>query len=415
MALLGPTTEIARLAVRSLSRNRRRSALTLAAVTIGVAVVIFAHGFGEGLVNAIIRSLLESRIGALQVHATGYLDAAEAQPLKKDFALDDALLEKVRSTPGVRAATPRLRFGGMLGDGARSTIVMGEGVEAATELAVCPSRRDEVPKDGGAFVDASQPRGAVLGLELANGMKAKVGSSLTLQAAGREGQVNALDVEVRGISRGAGSFLESKRTMTVPIAYAQELLGMPGRATELAIAIDDPEAVDAVKAELQRRLGPGLEVSTWSEVMPFLRDITARLHIILRGVSVVLFFLVIFGVVNTMLMNVYERVREIGTLLAIGARRRTILALFLVEAGLLGLTGGLAGSALGLTITKLVHDRGLPLTPPGALFEQVIRPVPQVSLALLAIGIATVGAVLAAMWPARKAAAMNPVDALRSI
>ncbi|OGQ19849.1 MAG: hypothetical protein A2138_03770 [Deltaproteobacteria bacterium RBG_16_71_12] len=407
-------TDVMRIAVRSLRRNRRRSALTLAAVIIGVAVVVFAYGFGEGLTTSLVRTLVDARLGALQVHAVGYLDAVEAQPLKKDFALDDALLAKVKGTPGVAAVAPRLRFGALLGDGATSTIVMVDAVDPHGELAVCPARKHEVPADHGAFVDDVQPRGGVLGAELAAGLKAKLGATLTLQAAGKEGQLNALDLEVRGISRGAASFLESKRSTTVPLAYGQELLQMQGRATELALALDDVGRVEEVRAALQERLGPGFEVSTWAEVMPFLRDATARVQIILRGVSVVLFFLVVFGVVNTMLMNVYERVREIGTLLAIGWRRRTILALFVLEAAVLGVVGGAIGASLGLLLTRWTYQVGIPLTPPGAAFEQIIRPVPDARIALVAFVVAALGAVIAALGPAKRASNMNPVEALRS-
>ncbi len=406
--------DVLRIALRSLRRNRRRSALTLAAVVIGVGVVVFAYGFGEGLAASLVKTLVDTRLGALQVHAKGYLDAVEAQPLTKDFALDEQLLATVAGTPGVAAVAPRLRFGALLGDGASSTIVMVDAVDPEAELRVCPARKGEVPKESGAFVSAEQPRGGVLGAELAAGMKTKVGATLTVQAAGKEGQLNALDLEVRGISRGAASFLESKRSMTVPLAYGQELLQMQGRATELALMLDDVRQVDEVQAALAARLGPGFEVSTWAEVMPFLRDATARIQIILRGVSVVLFFLVVFGVVNTMLMNVYERVREIGTLLAIGWRRRTILALFVLEAGVLGVVGGAMGAALGLGATLWTNRVGIPLTPPGAAFEQLIRPIPDLTIALVAFGTAALGAVLAALGPARRAARLNPVDALRS-
>lgn len=243
--------EVLRLAVRSLRRNRRRSALTLVAVIIGVAVVTFAHGFGAGLLQSIVRTLVDGRLGALQVHAVGYLDAVEAQPLKKDFALDDALLAKVKAIPGVTAVAPRLRFGALVGDGTTATIVMVDAIEPAAELAVCPGRKGEVPAQNGAFVDNAQPRGGVLGAELAIGMKTKVEATLTLQAAGKEGQLNALDLEVRGVSRGASSMMESKRAVTVPLAYGQELLAMQGRATELAIGVDDMGRVDEVKAALQ--------------------------------------------------------------------------------------------------------------------------------------------------------------------
>jgi putative ABC transport system permease protein len=255
----------------------------------------------------------------------------------------------------------------------------------------------------------------VLGKELAKAFQAKAGDSLTLSASGREGGVNALDLEVQGVTRGAASLFESKRSVVVPLAYAQELLQMQGRVTEIAVRVQSLDQIPRVAADMQKALGPAYEVSTWDEVLPFMRDAVGRLKIVLRGVSAVLFFIVIFGVINTMLMNVYERVREIGTMLAVGVRRRQVLMLFLFEAGIIGLVGGLVGIAVGMSLTLLSSRIGIPLTPPGGVFPQIIRPVPMWHIALIALLVSTWGSLVASAWPARKASLMNPVDALRTM
>lgn len=408
-------TSLIRLAFRSLVRNRRRSAITLAAVAIGVAVVVFAHGFGQGLMRLMVKNTLENRLGAIQVHHRGWLDSSEGAPLKLDLADPDVLIVKARAIAGVVAVAPRIRFGAMVGTGKTSSIVMAEAIDPVREVEVCPGRRSEVDERAGVFIRADAPRAGVIGAELARSLAVKRGDSVTLQAAGREGGQNALDLEVGGVSKGAASFFESKRVVLVPLAYAQELLQMQGRVTELAVRVDDLSRIEEVAVALQTALGPDVEVSRWDEVMPFLRDAVNRLGIILRGVSAVLFLIVMFGVVNTMLMNVFERTREIGTLLAVGVRRRQVLALFLVEAGVIGVVGGALGALLGLSLTAAAGVRGLTITPPGALFAQVIHPVASVELALTAVLVAVVGAVLAAAWPAYKASRMNPVEALRTL
>jgi putative ABC transport system permease protein len=404
-----------RLALRSLVRNRRRSGITLAAVAVGVAVVVFAHGFGEGLLRMMVRNSLENRLGALQVHHKGWLDSNEGAPLKLDLQDPDVLMDKIRAIPGVVAVTPRIRFGALVGNGTTSSIVMAEAIDAKRELLVCPGRRAEVDEKAGAFIRAEAPRAGIIGAELARSLNVKRGDLVTLQAVGREGAHNALDLEVGGVSKGASSFLESKRVVLVPLAYAQELLQMHGSATELAVRVDDLSLIPSIAATMQTALGPDVEVSRWDEVMPFLRDAVNRLGIVLRGVSAVLFFIVVFGVVNTMLMNVFERTREIGTLMAVGVRRRQVLALFLFEAAVIGLVGGVIGALVGLAVTWATAARGLALTPPGALFAQVIHPVVRVDLAMGAVLVALLGAVLAAAWPAVKASRMNPVEALRTL
>ena len=403
-----------RLAFRSLLRNRRRSAVTLAAVMVGVGVVVFANGFVDGLIQMMVKSMLENRLGAVEIHARGYLQSSEASPLKLDIPDAEAVMAKVRAVPGVVAVTPRIRFGALVSNGRISSIVMGEAVDPARETQVCPGRGGEIEAASGTFVTSAKPHGGVIGAELARSLEVKAGDTVTISASGREGAVNALDLEIAGVTRGAGSIMESKRVIVVPLAYAQDLVQMNGRVTELAVRVDEIGRIPAV-ADAIKRTVPELEVSTWDEVMPFLRDAVNRMHIVLGGVTGVLFFIVVFGVINTMLMNVYERVREIGTMLALGATRAQVLALFLCEALAIGVVGGTVGASLGWALVLALHRHGIVMTPPGAAFQQIIRPVPSLPLALIAIGVAVLGALVAAAYPSRKASQMNPVDALRAL
>lgn len=407
--------ELLRLALRSLLRNRRRSGVTLGAVALGVAIVIFGHGFGEGFTRMMIKNQIENRHGAIQIHRKGYLDASEAAPLDLDLPDAEALMAKARAVPGVVAVSPRIRFAAMIGDGKTSSIVMGEGIDPERELEVCPGRKLDVDPATGSYVTKDIVNGGVLGHELARAFHATPGDTLTLSGSGREGGVNALDLQVAGVSRGAASVFESKRSVVVPLEYTQNLLQMQGRVTEIAVRVADLESIPEVAAALRVALGPEVEVSTWDEVLPYLKDMLDRLAVILRGVSAVLFFIVIFGVINTMLMNVYERVREIGTMLAVGVTRRQVLALFFFEAGVIGLTGGLLGAALGLGLSVVTAIQGWSLTSPGGVYPQVVHPVARLDLAALTLVAAVVGAIVAAAWPARKASLMNPVDALRTL
>ena len=116
-----------------------------------------------------------------------------------------------------------------------------------------------------------------------------------------------------------------------------------------------------------------------------------------------------------MLMSVFERVREIGTMLAVGMRRRQVLALFLLEAGLLGVVGGLGGVALGSAVVRGLAARGIPMQGLGSGVASVLRPELNASFVLLSLGVAITGALVAAAWPAWRASRLNPVDALRSV
>jgi putative ABC transport system permease protein len=402
-----------RLAVRSLGRNRRRSLITLAAMALGVALVVLAFGIGEGMKNMLVTQAVEGRTGALQVHRKGYLDEQEAMPLDLTLPYDEDFLARLERTTGVRAAAGRLSFGGLASNGTISSMVVVQGFDPVRERKVTPRRAAELKPGDGGWLTPERESGAVVGRQLADSMEQELGGLLTLTAAGPGGAMNALDLDVAGIVTG-GVMFESKRSVQVPLAYAQTLLDMEGKVTEYAVAVDDLGRVDEVKAALERALGPEVEVSTWGEVQPFLWDMTQRVGIILRIVSFVLFAIVVLGVINTMLMSVFERVREIGTLLAIGLRRRQVLWLFLTEALLLGAVGGTVGAALGYGLTALLGARGIVFQLPGNATVETLRPVPLASVALLALVVSALGAVVAAAWPARKASLMNPVDALRA-
>lgn len=406
-----------RLALRSLRRHRRRTALTVAAIAAGAGMVIFAWGFGEGLAGWLTQTAVSGRVGALQVHARGYLDAIDANPITIDLAAND-VLPVIRATPGVKAAAPRLKFAAIVSTGRSSSMVQVEAIDPVKDAEVCPSRYTGF--DAGGPLSADAGRSVVIGHGLAESLGVKVGDPLTIMASTRAGAQNALDFTVAGITRGA-AFMESRRMLTTRLIDAEELLSMTGRTHEVAIALHHPDDSEAVKQALATALQNAStaaantsEVHTWQDVSPFLRDGVARIRIILRGVALVLFVVVVLGVANTVLMSVFERVREIGTFVALGMKRARVLQLFVLEAVVMGLVGGVSGGALGSAVVLFLGARGLDFTPPGSEAAAVLYPVLSPAL-VVGVAVATlVGAVLASFFPARRASRLDPVEALRS-
>jgi putative ABC transport system permease protein len=179
--------------------------------------------------------------------------------------------------------------------------------------------------------------------------------------------------------------------------------------------VDDMKNLERVAAELRTRLGPEYEVHTWQELQPLVRDGIVRLQFVLGLVSVVLAIIIVTSIVNVMLMSVFERVREIGTMMAVGVRRFQVLTLFLLEAGLLGLLGSLGGVALGSVLVKMIASKGIPFQSVGSSAQSVLRPELHLPFVLVTVVFAIAGAVAAAGYPAWRASRMNPVDALRSV
>jgi putative ABC transport system permease protein len=231
-----------------------------------------------------------------------------------------------------------------------------------------------------------------------------------LLAADRDGALNGEGVRLSGtlVSAAPGD----RRVGYLPLATAQRLLRMEGRVTEYAVAVEPLERARQVRDALRASLGAGYEVHTWEEVFPFIAQILGQQDFLFGILSTVFLVAVLLGIVNVMLMSVLERVREIGTMLAVGMRRRNIISLFLLEGVVLGLVGGVLGALVGGAVTLWLNHRGILLPAPGASVDSIIRPSVSWVYLVRSVVIAVVGAGLATLWPAWRASRLRPVEAL---
>lgn len=397
------------LALRNLTRNKRRSLITALAILFGAAAIVTLQGINNGFVVNLIEMTVESKVGAVQVFRKGYIGSDD--PLKLSLPYSRELMDRIAQVPGVVAVTPRIAFDGMVTNGAESTMFMATAIDPDSEYLVCPKRRARVSPGSQPLLSGKQGD-MLIGKTLAESLGAKPGSTLVMQAAGPHASTNALDIEVGGFLPQQ-SAMESKRMATVRIGFAQELLRMRGQVTEYTVGIRDLQHAEAVAARLRSVLGPEYQVTTWADLDPATKTRVSSVVYVMLFVGGILFLLVATGIINTMLMSVYERVREIGTMLALGVRRWQVTALFLWEAIALGLFSALSGVALGYGIVAGVFRKGISLRPPGGDVT-VIYPQVELRFLLVVVGFALIGTVLAALYPAWKAARLRPVDALRA-
>jgi len=397
------------LAARNVVRNRRRTLITLSGIVLGVAATVFMQGFAGGFIHLMTSLLAESRLGSIQVHRKGFFDE-ESDPLKLDMPQDAAFEARLAAVPGVMAVSPRAVFEGMLSNGRAGTVVFIAGVDPVREKDVCPHRYDAVK--GQTFSPARNEE-VLVGRALLEGLEAENGSLLMVTATTQAGATNALDVRVLE-TLGMTDPLQSKRRVEMTLAHAQLLLGMPGRVTEYALRVSPDADLDDVANALRAGLGPEYEVHTWQELASDLADLVKTMAVIIGVIVLILMLLVLSGIANTMLMAVHERTREIGTMLAMGMRRARIRHMVMVEAALLGILGGVLGALVGWLVTSVVQVTGFPVKPPGSEVDNYLRPVPSLLFAAASAVGCMVGAVLAALHPARRAADLSPVEALRN-
>ncbi len=414
------------LAARNLLRNRRRTAISLVALVVGVGAMVGLRGFINGQQRVILENLVFGQVGAVQVHKKGYLANVQGSPLTLDMADSEALRQRIAAVDGVTTVSPRIAFGGMLSlpdvEGAPDEESAGKtgflqltAFDPSLEPRVTPQRVKWLGK--GAHLSTVDAPELMLNADMARSLATEVtGAEVpserwpALLSADRDGALNGEGVRITGtlVSATPGD----RRVGYVPLATAQRLLRMEGRVTEYALAVPTLEDAPRVRDGVQAALGPEYEVHTWDEVMPFVKQLVGHQDFIFGIMTSVFLLTVLLGIVNVMLMNVLERVREIGTMLAVGTRRRQVVSLFLLEGAVLGLVGGLLGALVGWAVTLWLSHRGIVLPAPGAQADSIIRPFVSGLYLVRAVGMATVGASLAALWPAYRAAKLRPVEAL---
>jgi len=400
-----------RIAFRNVLRNRRRSLIAFLAIFLSITVTLSLRGLVNGMVSSMRSAVVLGQVGALQIHHAGFLKATNGASLDLDVPADEAFLAKIRAVPGVRAVTARILFGSMVNANDATSPALISAIDPKNETRVCP-QREQMATTGRPFAPDETAAG-ILTPELAHALGVKVGQTATLLTSDKDGALNALDFSVVGEYGQAGLPLPEKKIGFVPLAFAQEILRMQGRATELAIAVDNLEVLEAIKLRLQDAVGKDYEVSTWYELFSFVLDGIASWRFMSNLFTGIFLFVALLGIVNTMLMSVFERTREIGTMMSLGVRRRSILSLFLLEAAVIGWAGGLVGAAAGAALVFRVGRHGLHFHMGNT--SMLVQPWMDLKFLLVALLLATGGAVLAALWPSLRASRLRPVQALASV
>jgi putative ABC transport system permease protein len=412
---------LARLALRNLLRQRRRTALTLMVVVAGFLALSLAGGFMAQTFQGLADAAIRGGIGHLQVMPPSALEGDEAQSLEKALPDGEALAAQLRRDPAVAEVLPRIQFTGLLSNGAKSAAFLGTAVDPRLEpkhMACTEALRGGGLAPGGSGTHWLSPdpavREVILGAGLARALNASVGSSLTLMSTTRDGALNAVDVDVAGL-QDLGLRELNDRCLTVSLATASQLLDAGPARSRLSIVLKRPQTTAAEQARFQSLL-PDTSVKPWFELASFYRQVKLLYYAIFGFMGLVLFLVVLLATANTLLMSVMERVREFGVLRAMGLQPGQLLALLQWEGAFLGLLGSCLGLAATLLLRVALNALHLQMpAPPGTShgYELNIHFVPAVYV-LVALGLqATIQ--VSALFPGLKAARLRIVEALRHV
>jgi ABC-type lipoprotein release transport system permease subunit len=412
------------LAWRNLWRNRRRTFITMAAIAFGYAMLLFVACLMAGLRWQMIENGTCLVMSQIQVHAPGYYPNRSIQKTlggKKGTDVN-AILAAIAADHRVYAAAPRVYGYGLLSAAHRSA-----GVEL---LGILPDQEPKVSALNGHIVEGSyltpgMPKGVAMGDKLASTIGIEVGSEIVLLTQAADGSLGNDVYTVVGIFR-TGLDVVDRGLVLMSLSSLQELSHLaPARIHEVGIKLNDVTGATAVADALGVQLGKTLpvRVRAWPELAPELASYVQFNRGVTFVLFVIFFLLAVIGIMNTMLMAVFERTRELGMLMALGMRPVQVIALILAEAAGLAVASLVVGGAVGVPLLWYLQVHGLDLG--GATGEVV-------SLAGVVVGHLWYGrqdfpvygqaalglaatALVSALYPAWRAAQLRPTEAIRKV
>lgn len=412
---------LATLAFRNVLRQRRRTLLTLLVLVAGYTATTLAGGFMAQTFEGLSESAIRGGLGHVQIqpHQEEGLDDAGPGAY---LAEGEALANRLRQDPAVQEVLPRIQFMGLASNGAQSVAFLGLAVDPERE-AHFMDIKDRL--EGGALAKGGKgtrwlspdpnTREVVLGVGLARSLHLSVGSTLTLMATTPAGALNAVDVEVVGLQDQGVKELND-RSACISVATGSALLDLGPARSALSVVLKQPQTAGKEAARLANLCGSDCQGKPWFELASFYRQVKLLYLAIFGFMGLVLSVVVLLATANTLLMSVMERMRELGTLRALGLQSRRLVVLLQWEGAFLGLAGSSAGLALTLMLRATLNALHLQMpAPPGSShgYELNIHLVPIIYV-IVFIGLQAV-IQLSALLPGLKAAKVRIVEALRNV
>lgn len=404
-----------RLAWRNIWRHRRRTVIIVLAMALSLGMMIWYDGLMEGFNQSIAANAVRVLGGNVQVHAEGYREKVESNPLLP-LADDTAIVQAALEQPGVIAASRRIQTNGLVSNREGSFPMTIIGIEPEAEAPVSLIAEHIVD---GRYLQATDEDALLIGQGLADSLSLSVGDRVTMVGADAHKQNRQRTMTVIGIYDIGIPSME-KATSYISLGEAQALFNLNGQSTEVQITMEKIGTESALITAMRQRL-PGYEIESWAENYPDLGNAIGRKNIVMDIFSVIIVMVAGIGILNLLLMAIYERTREIGLLGAMGLKPRQIATTFVLEGTLIGLVGVFAGIATGLAINLTMMQVGMDysqfagITDYMALISGRMYPTLGVSKLFMRSSIVLIIASLAALIPAMIAAKREPSEALHHV
>ncbi|OFX24894.1 MAG: hypothetical protein A2033_17970 [Bacteroidetes bacterium GWA2_31_9] len=402
------------IAWKNIWRNKLRSMVVITAVTFGILASVFTAALMNGMFERRIRSALEIESSNIQLHNPKYI---ENKDLFYFISNADSVVNGIKQIPEVKAVSKRMKITGMANTSSSGTGAIIYGINPEEEKLV--SRiYTKIADSCGTYFENVKSNPIVISQKFAEKLKAKLKSKIVLTFQSTDGTMVSAAFKVCGIYKTTNSMFDEINIFVRYSDLSNLTVFDEKNAHEIAVLLNDTKTTEEVSSKLNSMF-PETDVMTWKEIQPDVGMTADFMNIMLYFFLFVILLALGFGIVNTMLMVVLERVKELGMLMAVGMNKMRIFKMIMLETIYLSLTGGIAGLIIGIIVIKITNHVGLDISAYGEGFsaigyESIIYPTIGIDYYIGTVILVIITGILASIYPARKALKLNPADAVRT-
>ena len=398
---------------RNVWRNKLRSSVILSAVAIGIFAGVFIWAFYAGMVNQRIETAIATEASNIQIHPKGYLEDPDVKNyIQNSHQIIEDLKEKY---PEIQGVSERILVNGMAMSAEQGTGVLVMGIEPENEKQV--TNISEKIKDG-AYFEGIKRNPIVIGQKMAEKLNLKVRSKIVVTLQQMDGTMTRAQFRVAGIYKITNSMYEELNVFVRSKDLEKILNAKSNFAHEIAIKLNDNDAelsvYESVKSDYIN-----LEVKTWRELMPEVSIVEETMDLSMIVFMIIVLVGLCLAIINTMLMSVLERVKELGMLMAVGMNKKRVFGMIVYETIFLAITGTVIGIIIAGIISVITGYTGINLAMGSEAYEMmgydsIIYPTLNAKMIISITVMVVVASILSAIYPAIKALKLNPAEATRS-
>jgi len=402
---------------RNIWRHKRRSIVVISSIGLGVFAMLISVAVINGMMVQMVDNTISTSLGHVAIHRAGFQDNMK---LENNFHPDTSIYEALKKNALIVASAPRVKVQGMVRSSESSRGVLVVGIDPARERPVSKMYDYTSKEKGSAFLDDPAKDDILISKTLADRLELGIGDKLVLMIQDFRNEIVGVGLTVKGTFRTPVEAFD-KNVVFVGIKRLQKITELGENISEITVIAKSKDEVDAVKKYLLSKLkAPQLEILSWKDMAPNLVNAVKLFDAMMYIFFMIVFITIIFSIANTLVMSIMERFHEIGVMKSIGTRPSLIFAMVIFEAFNLGAVGLAAGLAAGGALGAVFSAYGIDLSFFMAAMRtwgtgSVIYPVIRAADVFISLGITIATTLLAALYPAVKAARIKPLEALHYI